>query len=134
MSEQKVININPESFRVSSTRKTRKNKIPNTPLRMKDMFRTEKKQKTSTLKKNLLKLIRDNQEKQQKQKQKPETIPPHISGKGDFQFSVDSLNQLIKSTNAPSVSNSPSLTTPFLHSEIQNPGLAISAPPPYGCL
>lgn len=75
MSERKTIQINPELFKVSEKNTTRKNKsLPKIKIKS-----TEKKQKQKTLRKNVLKMIREKQQEEYKRlfdKSDPKKPPP----------------------------------------------------------
>jgi hypothetical protein len=88
--ERRIIQINPEIFRVHDTRKRTtkpiKVKVPET-----------KPKNTSTLKRNLLKLIRSHQEQRQKAEPK---LQQETKSKGDLQESIDYFESL-KKTQVP---------------------------------
>lgn len=102
-SERKTIQINPELFKVSgnTTRKNRKPKQTNNPIKVKDP-KVSTPKNNSTLKKNLLKLIRNHQQQQQKQQSKekstglPSTISSHETNipKTEFEQSLQFLSQI----------------------------------------
>lgn len=75
--KEKIFKIEPSFFNYSKS-KTKKNRIPKTPKIPKIPFKLKEK-KTQTIKKQhqLLKQIREFQEKQYKEKNKPHTTPPN---------------------------------------------------------
>jgi hypothetical protein len=95
MDERRIIQINPEMFRVHDTRK--RNPTPKKPIKVKVPAESKPKN-TSTLKKNLLKLIRNHQA--QKQKENPPKIQNETKSKGELQESIDYFENLKKAQNA----------------------------------
>ena len=152
--EKKVIHINPELFKISD--KTRKKREPiNKPKIKVKGQKPEKKHKTSTLKKNLLKMIRSHQEKRLKNNNKLEDKSSELNEekfetKSDFEESVQFVANLKKSDDQPKPHNhtlkSRASTPPpaiineqpvQLNYPIQpsSPVLMKASPPPlYGCL
>jgi len=115
--EQKQIFIDPNHFKIS-TNKTRK-RDPNAPpkIKVKSSLSKEKKTKPSTLKRNLIRFIRDHQERQLKKELK-KPIPlkntqsnesTDTSIKSDFDKSLEFFNELEKSnkdTNINTINHS----------------------------
>lgn len=100
MSEERTIKVDPLSLKIpdNKTRK-KKEKIQN-PIRIKSS-KPEKKPKASTLKRNLLNMIRSNQEKRLKKQPKSKIVEeePTIPPKTDFEESVQFLSSLPKKQN-----------------------------------
>jgi hypothetical protein len=106
-SDRKQIVINPDHFKVSGTRKKRSE--PKEPkIKVKSPAKKEKKVKSSTLKKSLVKMLRSFQEDQQKKRRKQTTsvfsgsntnspsIPETGNVKSDFENSIDFFDSLEK--------------------------------------
>ena len=148
--ERRTIQINPEMFRVHDTRK----RTPKKPIKVK--VPETKPKNTSTLKKNLLKLIRNHQEQRNLERNQKKEVQENKS-KGDLQESIDYFENLRKAQNAtlrkyptpPIASQTMSLTQPiasqtmsmtqpvFLPTPMSLPFSPIQLRPPapqYGCL
>lgn len=106
-SDRKQIVINPDHFKVSGTRKKRSE--PKEPkIKVKNPAKKEKKVKSSTLKKSLVKMLRSFQEDQQKKRRKQAnsgssgsngnspSIPETGNIKSDFENSIDFFDSLEK--------------------------------------
>ena len=113
-SERKTIQINPELFKVSgnTTRKNRKPKQTNNPIKVKDP-KVSTPKNNSTLKKNLLKLIRNHQQQQPQQPQQPQQQPSKEKSssitysshetnipKSEFEQSLHFLSKINESTQS----------------------------------
>jgi len=84
--ERKQITINPEHFKIASG--TRKKREPTTPkIKVKAPPKKEKKAKASTLKRNLVKMLRNFQEDQEKKNRKKDSKPLLVSNNNDKQQS-----------------------------------------------
>ena len=84
--ERKQITINPEHFKIASG--TRKKREPTTPkIKVKAPPKKEKKAKASTLKRNLVKMLRNFQEDQEKKNRKKDSKPLFVSNNNDKQQS-----------------------------------------------
>ena len=166
MSEKKTININPDLFKVTggnNTTRKQKQKIKN-PNKIHVKENREKKPKQiSTIKRNILKMIRN----QQMEKKKKPLIPVAISTpvtistpdfQNDFQDTLEYLSNLTKETetklknqtirNYPTISPPlPSISLPLEHEHVQpmhpeeppihinkTPNALLLPPPKYGCL
>ena len=82
--ERKQITINPEHFKIASG--TRKKREPTTPkIKVKAPPKKEKKAKASTLKRNLVKMLRNFQEDQEKKNRKKDSKPLLVSNNNDKQ-------------------------------------------------
>lgn len=105
--ERKQITINPEHFKIASG--TRKKREPTTPkIKVKAPPKKEKKAKASTLKRNLVKMLRNFQEDQEKKNRKKDSKPLLVSNnndkqpqtplpaKSDFESSVEFFQSLEK--------------------------------------
>ena len=97
-SERKTIQINPELFKLqhNKTRRKQPKKDIDKQIRIKSP-KSEK--KTSTLKKNILNMIRNHQEERLKSKSKPSSNPilsDSTSFKNDFKESFEYLSSLTK--------------------------------------
>lgn len=101
MSEKKTIHINPDLFKVSNKNMSRKKQ---SPIKMKS---PEKKQKQKTLRKNVLKMIREKQQEEYKRLfDKPDTNKTRTSSSGQVntEFNKDfdeSLNFFSSLANKP---------------------------------
>jgi hypothetical protein len=94
--ERKEIKIDPSMFKISDN-KTRKQREPKQPkIKVKAPHKGEKKPKASTLKKNLLRMIRGHQEKRIKEQTKPVTpiVHPEAPPKSDFEQSMQFMSQI----------------------------------------
>ena len=88
--ERKQITINPEHFKIASG--TRKKREPTTPkIKVKAPPKKEKKAKASTLKRNLVKMLRNFQEDQEKKNRKKDSKPLLVSNNNDKQQSQTPL-------------------------------------------
>jgi hypothetical protein len=125
MSEKKTIQINPEMFKVSKN--TTRKKQPKVPkIELKSELKT---QKQKTLRKNVLKMIREKQQEAYRElfdKKKPDTLqkPASSSFDKDFDTSLQFFSSL-----ADKVKSDPPITPPnttFKH----YPPLATSVPIP----
>lgn len=106
MSERKTININPELFKINggknTTRKQKQNINPTNKIQIKE----KKPKKISTIKRNILKMIR-NQQLENKKKPTIETNTGFIentpsnkdSSKNDFKETLEYLSTLTKDTD-----------------------------------
>ena len=105
--ERKQITINPEHFKIASG--TRKKREPTTPkIKVKAPPKKEKKAKASTLKRNLVKMLRNFQEDQEKKNRKKDSKSLLVSNnndkqpqtplpaKSDFESSVEFFQSLEK--------------------------------------
>jgi predicted transcriptional regulator len=106
--ERRTIQINPEMFRVHDTRK----RTPKKPIKVK--VPETKPKNTSTLKKNLLKLIRNHQEQRNLEKNQKKEVKENKS-KGDLQESIDYFENLRKAQTAQNATlrKYPSQTVPL---------------------
>lgn len=157
--EHRIIQVDPSALKIPHQNKTRKKREKAEPrIRMKSS-KPSKKPKASTLKRNLLNMIRTSQEKRLKKEpvkvvpQAPNTLPP----KSDFEESVQFLSNLPKrepptkpSPNhrtlrvQPSIPVTPTPSTNTLTPVTIAPPLPTqppmtltykpAVPPPYGCL
>lgn len=85
MSERKTIQINPELFKVSEKNTSRKNK-PLSDIKIKS---PEKKQKQKTLRKNVLKMIREKQQEEYKRLFEKSTPKKSEIGSSEKEFNKD---------------------------------------------
>jgi hypothetical protein len=104
---RKDIIIDPAMFKISnsSTKKVREKTAPK--IKVKGQ-RPEKKNKSSTLKRNLLRMIRGHQERRMKTQTKPSLIiapHPDESPKSDFEQSISFLSQMNKALPTPPPKN-----------------------------
>ena len=102
---RKEIIIDPAMFKVngstsSNNNRSKKQRAP-PKIKIKGQIRPEKKNKASTLKRNLLRMIRGHQEKRVKDKIKINTSPASAAAAGppktDFEQSISFLSQINKS-------------------------------------
>jgi hypothetical protein len=111
--EQKQITIDPNHFKLDG-RKTRKKREPAIPkIKVKSTLAKEKKVKPSTLKRNLIRIIRNHQEQQRKKDAKPprndatsnntNTSPTNDVLKSDFDKSIEFFDALEKSNKDTSI-------------------------------
>lgn len=103
---RKDIIIDPAMFKISNsnTKKARDKSAPK--IKVKGQ-RPEKKNKSSTLKRNLLRMIRGHQERRMKTNTKPILIIPHPDEppKSDFEQSISFLSQINKALPTPPPKN-----------------------------
>jgi hypothetical protein len=95
------INIDLDAFKIPSGGKTRKNRAP--PSENKIKVRTPPKTQNKSLKKNLLKFIRNQQDK----KLKTENLEPleeDLGFKSDFSESLEYLSDIAKKNDVPKIS------------------------------
>jgi hypothetical protein len=94
------INIDLDAFKIPSGGKTRKNRAP--PSENKIKVRTPPKTQNKSLKKNLLKFIRNQQDK----KLKTENLEPleELDFKSDFSESLEYLSDIAKKNDVPKIS------------------------------
>lgn len=152
MSENtRSINIDPNVFKISSGGRTRKNRAP--PSEKKIKVRTPPKTQNKSLKKNLLKFIRNQQDR----KLKSENLDPpeELDFKSDFSESLEYLSDIAKKNDVPKISLNKTLRNYLPHTmdapviltnlmdpieivnipPIHNAMPAFSLPQPkYGCL
>ena len=106
--EKKEIIIDPAMFKISNSTQKLKERVP-PKIKVKGQ-RPEKKNKSSTLKRNLLRMIRGHQEKRMKTQSKP-IIVAHpdsdVPSKSDFEQSISFMTQINKSL--PNTSSKPNL-------------------------
>lgn len=108
-SEKREIVINPEHFKISSnnTRKRRESGAKNSKIKVKAPVKREKKAKASTLKRNLVKMLRnyqDDQMKKQQYRKRPGSAPSapiedtvtELPSQSDFESSVNFFKSLEK--------------------------------------
>ena len=93
--ERKEIKIDPSMFKIADN-KTRKQREPKQPkIKVKAPPKPEKKNKASTLKRNLLRMIRGHQEKRIKEQTKPTTnVHPEAKPKSEFEQSMQFMSQI----------------------------------------
>lgn len=126
--EQKQIFIDPNHFKISSN-KTRK-RDPNAPpkIKVKSSVSKDKKTKPSTLKKNLIRFIRDHQEQQRKKEMKKPvplkttqtTDPSDTAIKSDFDKSLDFFHELEKSNKEATATASATASATTTHNNRNN--------------
>ena len=156
MSERKTININPELFNVTggnnTTRKQRqKQKNPN-PNKIQVKAKEKKPKQISTIKRNILKMIRNQQMEKKKQQVTTTSTSTPISSttnfQNDFNDTLEYLSNLTKDTetkiknqtirNYPTPPLSSPSTLPSWNIEdkqtIEPPNAVLLPPPKYGCL
>jgi hypothetical protein len=96
--ERKEIIIDPSMFNMSNNGKTKKKRPAGVPrIKVKGSPKPEKKNKSSTLKKNLLRMIRGHQEKRMKENKKKEPSEPdnlNQPPKSEFEQSIAFLKAL----------------------------------------
>jgi len=113
--ERKQITINPDHFKIASSTRKKRNEEPKIKVKAPNSGKKERKPKASTLKRNLVKMLRNFQEEQVKQrKRKPSaststvetTVLPDtgssstgtpLPGKSDFDRSIEFFETLEKS-------------------------------------
>ena len=101
MSENtRKININLDSLKIPSGNKTRKKRDPSTEKKIK--VRTPPKAQNKSLKRNLLKFIRNMQDKKMKAENVPTTLD--LDFKSDFSESLDYLSDIAKKNDMPKMS------------------------------
>ena len=130
MSERKMIAVDLEAFKLPSVRKTRKNAEPNAP-KKEIRVKKPKVQSSKSIKRNLLNVIRERQEKRF---QNDVAVAPDIDEfQSDFKESLDFLTEVAK--------RSEQLPKPNLHNHtIRRPDVLMTnmgmpmPMPKYGCL
>ena len=101
MSENtRKISVNLDSFKIPSGNKTRKKRDPSTEKTIK--VRTQPKAQNKSLKRNLLKFIRNLQDKKMKAENVPTTLD--LDFKSDFSESLDYLSDIAKKNDMPKMS------------------------------
>lgn len=106
--EKKEIIIDPAMFKISNSTQKLRERVP-PKIKVKGQ-RPEKKNKSSTLKRNLLRMIRGHQEKRMKTQSKPIIVAhpnPDVPPKSDFEQSISFMTQINKSL--PNTSSKPNL-------------------------
>jgi hypothetical protein len=106
--EKKEIIIDPAMFKISNSTQKLKERVP-PKIKVKGQ-KPEKKNKSSTLKRNLLRMIRGHQEKRMKTQSKPIIVAhpnPDVPPKSDFEQSISFMTQINKSL--PNTSSKPNL-------------------------
>ena len=148
MSENtRKISINLDSLKIPSGNKTRKNRDPSTEKKIK--VRTPPKAQNKSLKKNLLKFIRNLQDKKMKAENAPiSDAPLELDFKSDFSESLEYLSDVAKKNDIPKISYNktlrslPSTTNPmpmlpsppiFALPDVSNAPFFLPQPK-YGCL
>ena len=116
--ERKEIIIDPVMFNISNnkSKKIREKVAPK--IKVKGQ-KPERKNKASTLKKNLLRMIRGHQEKRMKEQNKPILVTTHLpesleAPKSDFEQSISFLSQINKLPVEPKVRKNLTLRQPSL--------------------
>ena len=143
MSENtRKININLDSLRIPSGNKTRKKRDPSTEKKIK--VRTPPKAQNKSLKKNLLKFIRNMQDKKMKAENTPiSDTPLELDFKSDFSESLEYLSDVAKKNDIPKISYNKTLRSlppftlpphpPFTLPDVSGPLFSLPQPK-YGCL
>lgn len=109
--EKRVINLNPDFFKISNNKTRKKTTTTNTPIRMKISNVSDKKQRPSSLKRNFLNIIRANQERMIKEKKNTridgtDNSDYHLQPpKSEFEESVQFFKELSKAAPASSSAN-----------------------------
>jgi hypothetical protein len=139
MSENtRSINIDPNVFKISSGGRTRKNRAP--PSEKKIKVRTPQKTQNKSLKKNLLKFIRNQQDR----KLKSENLDPpeELDFKSDFSESLEYLSDIAKKNDVPKISLnktlknylSQTMDTPVILTNLMNPLEIVNIPPVHNAM
>ena len=153
--ERKEIKIDPAMFKIADnkTRKQREPKVPKIKVKNPNS-KPEKKPKASTLKRNLLRMIRGHQEKRMKEQTKPASttvVHPETIPKSEFEQSMQFMSQIKDSVPEPPKYNRTLKQLPIQtpqdlpRSSPIGPPVQIPMPPahqptmniknpPYGCL
>jgi hypothetical protein len=152
--ERKEIKIDPAMFKIADN-KTRKQREPKVPKIKVKNPKPEKKPKASTLKRNLLRMIRGHQEKRIKEQTKPTqttVVHPESTPKSEFEQSMQFMSQIKDSVPEPPKYNRTLKQLPIQTSQdfpkpstIGQQPIQIPMPPahhptmniknpPYGCL
>jgi hypothetical protein len=107
-SEKRTIKINPELFKVSDKNNSRRKKISNELIKVK----TEQKVKNKTLRRSVMKMIRDKQQDEYKKlfsnKERKEKSPDMIENlkfNKDFENSIDYFNSLVEKEKDQKINN-----------------------------
>jgi hypothetical protein len=114
--ERKQITINPDHFKIASSTRKKRNEEPKIKVKAPNTGKKERKPKASTLKRNLVKMLRNFQEEQVKQRKRkpsasststvettvlPDTVTSStgtpLPGKSDFDRSIEFFETLEKS-------------------------------------
>jgi hypothetical protein len=139
MSENtRSINIDPNVFKISSGGRTRKNRAP--PSEKKIKVRTPPKTQNKSLKKNLLKFIRNQQDR--KLKSENFTPPEELDFKSDFSESLEYLSDIAKKNDVPKISLNKTLKnylpqtmdTPVILTNLMNPLEIVNIPPVHNAM
>jgi len=132
MSERKMIAVDLEAFKLPSVRKTRKNTEPNAP-KKEIRVKKPKIQSNKSIKRNLLKVIRERQEKRF---QNDVAVAPDIDEfQSDFKESLDFLSEVAKRSDLIPKPNIHNHTIRMPNVLMTNMGMPPPLPmPKYGCL
>ena len=138
MSEKKVLNINPELFSFSNnkTRKKKEKKENDDKIKVKSSSVVKDKTKDKTLKKrSILKMIREQQQKNYDSMFDKPKIKEKNSFDNEFQKATSYLNDLVKNKNQVSPNHSaknatikhksPIITAPIIQALVQTTGQPI---------
>jgi hypothetical protein len=122
MSEERTITVDPNALKIPDNKSRKKRTKLDKPIKIKAATKPEKKPKASTMKRNLLNLIRKNQEQRMKSAKQnggvgmkidnalmPENEDDRIPPKSDFEESVQFLSNLPKPAASPPAPSDPSL-------------------------
>ena len=119
------INIDLDSLKIPSGNKTRKKRDPATDKKIK--VRTPPKAQNKSLKKNLLKFIRNLQDKKMKAENAPDSETPlDLDFKSDFSESLEYLSDVAKKNDIPKISYNKTLRS---MPSIENPMSLLPSPP-----
>ena len=149
MSENtRKINIDLETFKIPSGNKTRKKRDPTDERKIK--VRTPPKAQNKSLKRNLLKFIRNQQDRKMKADSSPiSETPLDMDFKSDFKESLEYLSDVAKKNDVPKLSYNKTIKNlmtlpavpihnpilPDMSSMLNPSGMPFTLPQPkYGCL
>jgi len=114
MSEKRTIQINPESFKVSKQKTTRKNRDASSKIQLKSSKREDKKQNQKSIRRNIIKMIREKQQdeyrkmfddKKSSESSNKSSNPATDDFSKDFEDSYKFLSELAEKENSEVNSN-----------------------------
>ena len=124
---RRIIKINTESFKIPNT--TRKNRKPPGEAKIK-VKSAAKEQNNATLKRKLMKFIRNQHDQKMKEIDKPVVTSDSGEFKTEFKESLDYLNKMTKNAEATTNTNALNRTLKSYSTLSTLPTLPIPVPPP----